>query len=58
VGTALVADALSWLRRRGAAQATINTQLENDRALQLYLRAGFRLQRERLAVLGAELHRP
>jgi ribosomal protein S18 acetylase RimI-like enzyme len=56
VGTALVADALSWLRRRGAAQAAINTQLENERALQLYLHAGFRLQRERLAVLGAELH--
>jgi ribosomal protein S18 acetylase RimI-like enzyme len=50
-GTSLVVDGLRWMARRGAARALVNTQLPNERALALYLRLGFRLQSERLAVL-------
>ena len=39
-GSALVLDALHWMRRRGAFRAYVNTQSDNDRALQLYLRHG------------------
>jgi ribosomal protein S18 acetylase RimI-like enzyme len=51
-GTTLVVDGLRWLAARGAISALVNTQLDNDRALDLYVRLGFKLQRERLAVLG------
>jgi ribosomal protein S18 acetylase RimI-like enzyme len=55
VGSALVVDGLRWLRARGATTALINTQFDNERALRLYLRLGFRLQDDRLAVLGTQL---
>ena len=54
-GLALVADALRWMRRRGAARAVVNTQLGNDTALSLYTRAGFRVQPAGLAVLRRAL---
>jgi ribosomal protein S18 acetylase RimI-like enzyme len=54
-GTALVVDGLRWLRARGATSALINTQLNNQRALHLYLRLGFCLQEDRLVVLGTQL---
>ena len=54
-GQALVADALRWVRRRGAARAVVNTQLGNEAALALYTRAGFRIQPAGLAVLRREL---
>ena len=54
-GQALVADALRWMRRRGAARAVVNTQLGNEAALSLYTRAGFRIQPAGLAVLRREL---
>ena len=54
LGTALVLDALWWLRRRGATSTLVNTQEANDAALALYERLGFRRQAEGLAVL----HRP
>jgi ribosomal protein S18 acetylase RimI-like enzyme len=50
-GLALVADALRWMRHRGAARAVVNTQLGNEAALALYARAGFRVQPAGLAVL-------
>jgi ribosomal protein S18 acetylase RimI-like enzyme len=60
LGRALVADALEWLHRRGATQAVVNTQVENERALALYLATGFRLQPSGLQVLGRTLteHQP
>jgi ribosomal protein S18 acetylase RimI-like enzyme len=55
-GTALVADGLRWLRRRGTETAVVNTQFGNDTALALYERLGFARQGE-LVVLEAGLAR-
>jgi ribosomal protein S18 acetylase RimI-like enzyme len=52
IGRALVLDSLSWMRRRGVANAVVNTQVANERALALYLATGFRLQPSGLEVLG------
>ena len=41
IGSALVVDALRWLSRTGARKAWVNTQPENLRARDLYLRHGF-----------------
>jgi len=54
-GQVLIADALRWMRRRGAARAVVNTQLGNEPALSLYTRAGFRVQPAGLAVLRRAL---
>jgi GNAT superfamily N-acetyltransferase len=54
-GLALVADALRWMRRRGAGRAVVNTQLGNEAAVSLYTRAGFRMQPAGLAVLRRAL---
>jgi ribosomal protein S18 acetylase RimI-like enzyme len=53
LGAALVVDGLRWLKRWRVEQAVVNTQLENDRALQLYERLGFRRQPLGLSVLSA-----
>ncbi len=53
-GSALVVDGLQWLRRRGDV-AVVNTQVENEPALLLYERLGFRRQPGGLVVLEAEL---
>jgi ribosomal protein S18 acetylase RimI-like enzyme len=60
IGRALVADALQWLERRGVTNTVVNTQVENERALQLYLAMGFRLQPSGLEVLGRTItdHQP
>jgi GNAT superfamily N-acetyltransferase len=55
LGTALVADALGWLRRGGATQALVNTQERNGGALALYLACGFELEPTGLAVLTRPL---
>jgi ribosomal protein S18 acetylase RimI-like enzyme len=52
LGRALVADCLHWLQRRGVTHAVVNTQVENERALELYKAMGFRLQPSGLEVLG------
>jgi ribosomal protein S18 acetylase RimI-like enzyme len=52
IGRALVADSLHWLARHNVRDAVVNTQVENERALQLYLGMGFRLQPSGLEVLG------
>jgi ribosomal protein S18 acetylase RimI-like enzyme len=53
VGRSLVAAALGWARRRGAASVLVNTQEENARARALYERAGFRRAPQGLAVMAA-----
>lgn len=55
LGTLLVLDALIWLRRGGASTALVNTQPDNERALDLYQRCGFRMAPDRLAVLYRSL---
>ena len=55
LGTLLVLDALLWLRRGGARTALVNTQPENERALDLYQRCGFYMEPDRLAVLYRDL---
>jgi GNAT superfamily N-acetyltransferase len=51
----LIADALAWLRRRGATRALVNTQERNTGALALYEGCGFRRLPTSLCVLGREL---
>lgn len=60
IGRALVADSLRWLLRHDVQNTVVNTQVENERALQLYLGMGFRLQPSGLEVLGRALsaHQP
>ena len=55
LGTLLVADTLVWLRRGGARTALVNTQPDNEPALALYQRCGFRMEPDRLAVLYRDL---
>ena len=58
LGRALLIDGLRWLRRRGAARAVVNTQVDNDRARRLYESLGFRMAPSGLAVLGRVLQVP
>lgn len=53
VATALVVDGLRWLKWRGVDRAVVNTQPQNQAALDLYERLGFRRQPVGLAVLTA-----
>jgi ribosomal protein S18 acetylase RimI-like enzyme len=55
LGLALLCDGMRWLRLRGARSAFVNTQDDNERALQLYERAGFRRLPVGLCVLGRDL---
>jgi hypothetical protein len=55
VATALVVDGLHWLRRWRAHRVVVNTQFDNDGALQLYEELGFRSQPLGLSVLSAGL---
>lgn len=59
IGRALVADALGWLRRRGARVAMVNTQERNGGALALYRACGFVEEPTGLLVLARDLtHAP
>lgn len=51
IGSALVFDALRWALRRGARRVLVNTQVTNERALELYRRAGFHTTPTDLVVL-------
>jgi ribosomal protein S18 acetylase RimI-like enzyme len=53
VATALVVDGLRWLKRRGVDRSVVNTQPQNQAALELYEHLGFRRQPVGLAVLTA-----
>ncbi|MGI9621862.1 MAG: GNAT family N-acetyltransferase [Acidimicrobiales bacterium] len=55
LGSALLLDALRWMRWRGAEEAFVNTQHDNDRALALYQRHGFDTEQSGLAILGLDL---
>ncbi len=55
LGRALGLDGLRWLRRRGVAEAVVNTQLGNEPALALYLSLGFRKEPIELSVLHRRL---
>ena len=50
VATALVADAMTWLRRRRVTRVFVNTRVDNVAALELYRRAGFVELADRLRV--------
>ena len=56
--SALLRDGLGWLGRRGVHMVTINTQLDNIRAKDLYERHGFVLDTERLGVIGFHVGAP
>jgi GNAT superfamily N-acetyltransferase len=58
VARALVTDSIRWLARRRVAHAVVNTQVDNERALDLYERMGFRRQPHGLVVLGRSLRIP
>lgn len=58
LGSALVIDGLRWLQRWRVAEALVNTQESNERAVALYERLGFRRRPTGLAVLEVELPRP
>lgn len=58
IGAALVVDGLRWLRRWGAKEVLVNTQVGNEAAVRLYERLGFRLQPEGLAVLRRTVDGP
>ena len=55
LGPALLGDGLRWLRTHNARSAFVNTQVDNERALGLYERAGFRRLPVGLCVLGRSL---
>lgn len=55
LGRALIIDGLGWMRRWGASQVVVNTQVGNERALRLYQHLGFRLEPSGLAVLTRRL---
>lgn len=50
IASSLLCDGLVWLQRRGAREVLVNTNFDNDRALALYERFGFRLLPESLHV--------
>ena len=54
-GSALLGDGLRWLRAHGARRVYVNTQDDNARALELYVRSGFTQLPIGLHVLGREL---
>ena len=55
IGRDLVTDSLRWIRRRGGNRALVNTQEANERALALYVAAGFEPEPHGLAVLECKL---
>jgi ribosomal protein S18 acetylase RimI-like enzyme len=55
LGRALVSDSLRWMRWHGATEAFVNTQTDNDRALDLYRRMGFEPESEGLVIMAYDL---
>jgi ribosomal-protein-alanine N-acetyltransferase len=54
-GRRLLLDGLTWMRRKGAVRALVNTQVGNQRALALYVQMGFEEEPAGLSVLSAGL---
>jgi ribosomal protein S18 acetylase RimI-like enzyme len=54
-GRRLLLDGLTWMRRRGALRAVVNTQMGNAAALALYTQVGFEEEPIGLSVLSAGL---
>jgi len=54
-GARLLLDGLHWMRRHGVLKAVVNTQVGNEAALSLYLKAGFREEPVGLSVLSTGL---
>ena len=52
IGSALVLDALRWLKRRRAGAMLVNTQESNADALALYERLGFVMEHDHLSVMA------
>ncbi len=57
LGRALLDDSLGWMARHGVNTALVNTGVDNERALALYLSEGFRVQPDELVVLERSLDR-
>lgn len=55
VATSLLVDGLRWLQRRGVREVLVNTNFDNQRALELYERFGFDLLAESLQVYERSL---
>jgi ribosomal protein S18 acetylase RimI-like enzyme len=55
LGRALLGDGLLWTRAQGASRAMVNTQEDNERALNLYTSMGFTRLPVGLCVLGCTL---
>jgi ribosomal protein S18 acetylase RimI-like enzyme len=55
IGTALIADTLTLMARRGADRVTVNTQADNLRSQDLYRRMGFRETGPRFPVFEKSL---
>ncbi|MGD9798103.1 MAG: GNAT family N-acetyltransferase, partial [Acidimicrobiia bacterium] len=55
IGRVLVVDGVQWVRRGGGTQVVVNTQVDNNRALDLYRSVGFELLPSGLRVLGRSL---
>lgn len=51
LGSALVTDSLSWMRRRSLTTAMVNTGIDNHPAQQLYDHFGFRRLADRLTIV-------
>lgn len=55
VGFSLACDSLVWMQRRRLTRAVVNTHTDNDVALGLYRRMGFRVLPQGLAVMSRSL---
>ncbi|MBU3689519.1 MAG: hypothetical protein B7C54_06285 [Acidimicrobiales bacterium mtb01] len=54
VATSLLVDGLTWLHRRRVEDVLVNTNFDNERALDLYRRFGFESLDESLSVLALD----
>lgn len=55
LGRALVVDSIGWMRRHAVARALVNTGVDNQAALRLYLSEGFVVRPDELTVLERPL---
>ena len=53
-GTSLTRDSLIWMQRRSLTRAVVNTHTDNEIALELYQRFGFRIMPQGLVVMSRD----